>query len=309
MSGTYKATGITLKSIPFGESDRLLTILTPEVGLVRAIAPSARKHQSRLRGRSGIFVVNELLLSKGRSLDKVLQADSLGSFPKLSQNLGKLTAGQYLAELALCQALSQQPQAELFTLLREHLERLERCLPEATPAFLVHGIFHLLALEGIAPQVRTCGLTQTPLHPVLSDTSWQVGFDPSIGGAFRLEAMEPSPLPPSPNASPSASPNASLDGGRLGETNSAIRPRVRQPKRIYRRLTALQLLLLQQLSEAELLQPDGGLLPAIASEVLGDPQAPVDKAVWLLLERILRQYLQYHLDQTIHSAALIESCF
>ncbi|MGB3614973.1 MAG: DNA repair protein RecO [Elainellaceae cyanobacterium] len=301
MSGTYRATGITLKSIPFGESDRLLTILTPEVGLVRAVAPGARKHQSRLRGRSGIFVINDLLLSRGRSLDKISQADSLSSFPKLSQNLGKLTAGQYLAELALCQALSQQPQTELFALLREHLERLEACAPEATPAFLVHGIFHLLALEGIAPQVQTCCLTQAPLRPVLSDPKWQAGFDPSIGGAFRLDAEEPSP-------------RSTLDGdasgtGPDGPAASQPKPAFRRPKRIYTRLTALQLLLLQQLSEADLLQPNGALLAAIASELLGDSGATVDKAVWLSLERMLRQYLQYHLDQTIHSATLIESCF
>ncbi|MEO0406141.1 MAG: DNA repair protein RecO [Cyanobacteria bacterium P01_A01_bin.135] len=291
MSGTYKATGITLKSAPFGESDRLLTILTPEQGLVRAIAPGARKHQSRLRGRSGIFVLNQLLLTRGRSLDKILQADSLGSFPKLSQNLGKLTAGQYLAELALCQALSQQPQAELFSLLQEHLERLDACVPNATPAFLVHGIFHLLALDGIAPQVHTCCLTQQPLKPQLSNPDWRVGFAPSVGGAFHIEASPP-PSPAAGDASseePSSSPRS-------------------MPK-LYSRLTALPLLLLQQLSRASLLQPDGTLLPAIAAEVLGYSQAQVDTAIWLSLERTLRQYLQYHVDKTIHSASLIESCF
>ncbi len=295
MGGTYKATGITLKSTPFGESDRLLTILTPEVGLVRAIAPGARKHQSQLRGRSGIFVVNQLLISQGRSLDKVLQAESLSSFPKLSQNLGKLTAGQYLAEMALGAALSQQPQVELFTLLNGHLARLESCSNSAALAFLVQGIFHLLALEGIAPQVQVCCLTQTPLLPVLSDTSWRVGFDASIGGAFLLTLEDP-------------------DGDRASP---------RPLKRVTSKLTALELLLLQQLSQPDLLQSDGTLLPAIASELSVNsrddradaeagsqpPSLEIDKAVWLSLERTLRYYLQYHFDKTIYSAKLIESCF
>ena len=69
MSRTYKATGINLKAIPMGENDRLMTILTKEYGLLRAIAPGARKHKSRLGGRSALFVVNELMLSKGKSLD------------------------------------------------------------------------------------------------------------------------------------------------------------------------------------------------------------------------------------------------
>ncbi|UWU45655.1 Recombination protein O N terminal [Limnospira platensis C1] len=50
MSRTYKATGIILKAIPLGESDRLLTILTPEFGLMRVVAPGARKSRSRLGG-------------------------------------------------------------------------------------------------------------------------------------------------------------------------------------------------------------------------------------------------------------------
>ena len=65
MSRTYKATGINLKAAPMGETDRLMTILTKEYGLLRAIAPGARKLKSRVGGRCGLFVVNELMLSKG----------------------------------------------------------------------------------------------------------------------------------------------------------------------------------------------------------------------------------------------------
>ena len=69
MSRTYKVTGINLKGMPLGEADRLLTILTQELGLIRVVAPGARKQNSKLGGRSGLFVVNELLIAKGRSLD------------------------------------------------------------------------------------------------------------------------------------------------------------------------------------------------------------------------------------------------
>jgi DNA repair protein RecO (recombination protein O) len=50
MSQTYRATGINLKAVPMGETDRLITVLTPEFGLVRGIAPGSRKHKSRLGG-------------------------------------------------------------------------------------------------------------------------------------------------------------------------------------------------------------------------------------------------------------------
>ncbi|MGB3205538.1 MAG: DNA repair protein RecO, partial [Crinalium sp.] len=125
MSRTYKVTGINLKGMPLGEADRLLTILTKELGLIRVVAPGARKHNSKLGGRSGLFVVNELLIAKGRSLDKITQAETVESYPGLSKDLGKLAASQYLAEIVVSQALSEQPQAELYAVLNEHLRRIE----------------------------------------------------------------------------------------------------------------------------------------------------------------------------------------
>lgn len=199
MSRTYKATGINLKGAPLGESDRLLTVLTREHGLIRVVAPGARKHQSKLGGRSGLFVVNELLISKGRSLDKISQAETLESYPRLSQDLAKLTASQYLAELVLCQALSDQPQEELFCLLNEHLGRLEQLSgdrqgtqadPLSVLAHLAQAIFHLLALAGVAPQVQTCCVTQRPLTPDLKDVNWRIGFNMAAGGTVDLAELE-----------------------------------------------------------------------------------------------------------------------
>ena len=90
MSGTYKATGINLKGIPIGENDRLVTILTREYGLIRAIVPGARKPNSSLGGRSALFVVNNLLIVKGRSLDKITQAQTVITYKKSIGDLGKL---------------------------------------------------------------------------------------------------------------------------------------------------------------------------------------------------------------------------
>lgn len=192
MSGTYKATGINLKSTPLGEADRLLTILTQEHGLLRAVAPGSRKHKSSLGGRSSLFVVNQLLLVKGRNLDKIIQAESLESYPGLSQDLRKLTAGQYLAELALYQALSDQPQVELFQLLRQYLEWLEQLPASLTLPCLTHATFHLLEMAGVAPRVKNCCVTQQSVVPNFADPEWQIGFS-SVAGGVVSAAAEPTP--------------------------------------------------------------------------------------------------------------------
>jgi len=239
MSRTYKATGINLKGAPLGESDRLLTILTREHGLIRVVAPGARKHQSKLGGRSGLFVVNELLISKGRSLDKITQAETLESYPKLSQDLAKLTASQYLAELVLCQALSDQPQEELFCLLNEHLHRLEQ-LPRDTTAevaqpftvlaHLAQAVFHLLALAGVAPQVQTCCVTQRPLTPDLQDANWRIGFNMAAGGAVDLAELERLSAPGSSRLSRSRS--ATSQSAASSQPGNSLKPILRDRRSV-----------------------------------------------------------------------------
>ncbi|MBT9311123.1 DNA repair protein RecO [Leptothoe kymatousa] len=285
MSRTYKATGINLKASPMGENDRLMTILTKEHGLLRAIAPGARKHKSRLGGRSGLFVVNELMLSKGKSLDKMIQAQTQQSFPGLSRDLARLTAGQYLAELVLCEA-SEQPQEELFELLVAHLERLETASAGTVLACLAQGTFHILALAGVAPELRYCCVSRKPIQPRLDrgDSPWQVGFSIAAGGVITLEQLERLEN----NAGP-----ADYDAGRR--------------KRIYGSLTttigAAELALLQQLAQPELVFTQDRSLTSIG----GVDAAP--HGLWRRVERLLRNYAQFHFDRPIRSAALIDSCF
>ena len=75
-SKTYKITGINLQVSPMGEADRLLTILSPEQGLIKAIAAGSRKPKARLGGRTTLFVVNELLLASGRNFQRIIQAET-----------------------------------------------------------------------------------------------------------------------------------------------------------------------------------------------------------------------------------------
>jgi DNA repair protein RecO (recombination protein O) len=307
MSRTYKTTGINLKTQVLGESDKIVTILTPEFGLIRAVAPGARKHNSSLGGRSGMFVVNELLIAKGRSLDKITQAQTLKTYPGLAKDLGKLAASQYLAEIVLCQALSEQPQEELYELFNEHLHRLE-ALSSANAsgvlAHLAHGVFHLLALAGVTPQVQVCCLSGRPLNPDFTDPNWQVGFSIPAGGTVCLEAWERLRREvqrgkgageqremnnqfPMPHAQ-CPMPNASFP---IPHAQTVVMHRQEIPV-ISSRPGAMELALLQHLSQPEIMQIDGAR-----------------DHHWLSIEQILRQYAQYQLGRPIRSATLIDSYF
>jgi DNA repair protein RecO (recombination protein O) len=191
MSNTYQTTGINLKSSPIGEADRLLTILTLEHGLLRAIAPGARKPKSSLGGRSGIFVINQLLIVRGKSLDRITQAETLHTYRQLSTDLSKLSISQYWAEIVLGQAMSDHPQTELYELLNVHLRRLDSLKDPSIEvlAYLCQGIFHLLAVGGIAPQVYNCCYTGTPMVANLAEPRWKTGFSIDAGGTVNPTAI------------------------------------------------------------------------------------------------------------------------
>ncbi|MGC1305622.1 MAG: DNA repair protein RecO [Phormidesmis sp.] len=274
----YKATGINLKAMPMGESDRLVTILTKEAGLIRAIAPGARKHKSKLAGRTGLFVVNDLFFAKGRSLDKLVQAETQRSFPGLSKDLAKLTASQYLAEIALAIALTEQPQDELYYLLIEHLGRLEAASKPNILPCLAQATFHLLALAGVAPEVFRCCLSRSLLTFELGQPDWRVAFSVSSGGAIdaaeveRLErdrldqieqrekirraiAQEQSALylASQPKNQPTSQPPNSATNRRwMGGFKDKVAKEVRNDLGIIGYLSAAELALMQQLSKPEL---------------------------------------------------------
>jgi DNA repair protein RecO (recombination protein O) len=297
MSRTYKATGINLKGIPLGESDRLLTVLTRECGLIRAVAPGARKQNSSLSGRSGLFVVNELLVAKGRSLDKITQAVTVKSYPGLSRSLEKLAAGQYLAELVLCQAMSEQPQEELFSVLCEHLSRLEVWekpaggqKPLPVVALLAHGVFHMLALAGIAPQVQSCCLSKRRLNPDFTHPNWRAGFSVSLGGTVSVSEIAPLGTPALP---PKEAVKTAFSSHRVSVSPAT-------PVKLDAQLKAVELALLQQLAAPQLSWPDAASAPHPAGTI---------ETAWVSVERILRQYAQYHFDRSIRSAALMDNYF
>jgi DNA repair protein RecO (recombination protein O) len=315
MGKTTRLTGINLKAIPLGEADRMITILSPEAGLIRVSAPGARKSNSKLGGRSGLFVVNDLMIAQGKSIDRISQAETIESYPGLGRDLGKLTAGQYLAEIALHQALTDQPQPDLYYLLTEHLRRIAEAEPDGVLPVLAQAIYQLLALAGVAPQVQQCSISNEVLEPDLSlDADWQVGFSIEGGGVISLTAL-------SAQLTKLETSRQAWQAGTLeGEDFALVREAIGE----YRMTTIAQLSRQQYHRNSEKSAPHTMLLvdaielylmQQLAQETL--PQVSDNtgfaietiQAAWRQIERILRQYTQYHLGRKIRSAMLIDRIF
>lgn len=81
---------IVLSRSDYGEKDRILTVLTPGHGKLRAIAKGVRSSRSRLAGGIELFAENELALAGGRSnLYTVTFSRMKRYFGEISKDLDK----------------------------------------------------------------------------------------------------------------------------------------------------------------------------------------------------------------------------
>src|SRR3954451_1148636 len=67
MPGPLKTEGVVLRSMRYGEADRILHLYTPHRGRISAIAKGVRKTRSRFGGRLEPFFRLNLVLHEGRS--------------------------------------------------------------------------------------------------------------------------------------------------------------------------------------------------------------------------------------------------
>src|SRR5258708_830401 len=99
-SRTYRAEAIVLKPIDFGETDRIITLLTRHFGKVSVVAKGIRKPTSRLAGHAEPLTHATYSLARGRNLDVLTGAESRTLYRELREDLNGIAAGWYVAELA-----------------------------------------------------------------------------------------------------------------------------------------------------------------------------------------------------------------
>jgi len=151
---TYKTEAIVMRRTDVGEADRVLTLLTPEHGKLRAIAKGIRKPVSRKAGHLELLTRVDLLLAHGRDLDHITQAQSLDVYPQVREDLTRLAHASYVIELLDRFTVEQQEAGELYLLLRWALSTLD---DGADPGRLARFFeLQLLAHAGYQPELRRC---------------------------------------------------------------------------------------------------------------------------------------------------------
>ena len=156
----YKTEAVVVRQSPLGEADRVVTLLSPERGQIRAVAKGVRRAKGRLSGHLELLNRVQVSIAEGRNLDIVVEAHCLDGLPALRSDLGKVAAGMYVAELADYFSVPQEDDhrdsgvRKVYELVTETLRRLEAGAP--ADELLARFKVRLLALAGLAPELSVC---------------------------------------------------------------------------------------------------------------------------------------------------------
>lgn len=154
MSAERTDEGIVLRRSDSGESDRRLTVFTPEFGKVSLLARGARKSGSRLSGSSEPLTYARFTWVPGRVRNYITQAQPLTGFPGLRTDYDRLLVGLALAETADLLLPAESPAPELYEMFGAGLERAATHLIPEVP--LVWCEARMMETEGAYPDWTVC---------------------------------------------------------------------------------------------------------------------------------------------------------
>lgn len=185
---SFQTAALVLKRRDFGEADRLLTLLTPKHGKLSAIAKGARKPASKKTGHVELFTRAEMLVSRGRDLFIVSQAEMSRPFLFMREDLTRGAYANYIAELTNRLILDDEAQTgDAFDLLESAFGWLDT--PEDEPRLAVRYFeMHMLDDAGFRPQLAECVVTHQPILPQDQYFSFAAGGVVSPAGAGALSA-------------------------------------------------------------------------------------------------------------------------
>ncbi len=190
---TYTTEAVVLRSIRFGEADRVLHLYTADRGRVGAVAKGVRKTKSRFGGRLEPLSHVELMLHQGSGeLQTITGVQLIRPHQAARDDYYRLSAGLIGAEAMLRLFTEQERNERAFTALTRFLDSLDETphaaeRPSLDPLALAFQL-KLLWLSGYLPHLTSCA-------DCGAEDAALVGYSPRAGGAVcgacanRAEAL------------------------------------------------------------------------------------------------------------------------
>ena len=160
-SGKTVTTGLILRETETKETDKILTVLTPDLGKITLIARGARRRNSPLAAACQLLAYSELTIYQRGSWRYVSEGSTIELFDGVRQDFELLSLASYFAELTESVVGEEQSAPEVLALLLNALYALSALKKDPE---LVKPVFELrlMALSGFEPLADGCAVCGKP---------------------------------------------------------------------------------------------------------------------------------------------------
>lgn len=179
---TYRTRALVLKKAKLGEKDLIVTLLSEDGSLIRAVAKGARKPGGSHAARAELFTPLAALLAEGRSLDVLCEARREQGVASVELSLEQSACCAAVAELITLVAQEGLAQRRLYELARASFDALGGSDGAAALLLCAAALWKVTAQAGFRPALDSCAVCGASLQGVGKQR--EVPFSALEGGAL-----------------------------------------------------------------------------------------------------------------------------
>ena len=152
-----KVNGVVLRELPMKESDKVITVLTKELGVISIYAKGAMRLKNKFHSSTGLFTYSEFVLfeSRGDKMYQLNEAVVKKVFYNLSSSVENIAIAMYMSEL-VCEAVV--PDEVSNDILRLYLNCLHMLCEDKWSLLMTKAAFEMRLMSdiGFRPSLVGC---------------------------------------------------------------------------------------------------------------------------------------------------------
>lgn len=150
----HKWEGIVLKARAYGESNKIVSLMTREAGKISAMARGAKKPSSRLASVTQPFTYGMFMVQRHTGMGTMQQGEHLNSMRHIREDIMATAYASYIVELLDRLVEEGRPEPYAFDVLLQALQAIEEGYdPEAICLFVE---WKMLPYTGVQPILHSC---------------------------------------------------------------------------------------------------------------------------------------------------------
>lgn len=157
--GIIKTKGIILAEHNMGDYDKMVTLLTPDLGKIGCAAKGARRPKSLLMSGTQLLCFGDYVIYQGANSYNINSCETIEVFYPIRIDLDKLKYAAYITKIITDVTDENQ---NTYKILQLYLNTLYMISETDKNMDLVTSVFELrlMSILGFTPQVRKCSICQ-----------------------------------------------------------------------------------------------------------------------------------------------------